>query len=396
MKYLAWIAVVVAGVSAWSPRAGVDDTLKALQEFARQERLGAATPTDQEAAEARITAKAKEAVTGVDPAKVEAKEGFQWAEIFEMAKMRVEAKAAVDRYLASGDTTNRLPAQFLLARLYLSDKQPEKALNILQSVRQASTADDSKVIVSQTIGILGPLAKFAGVDAALKDIDEAEVLARFDTGKPGGEAQNQANIVAFSQARAGLLEDAARHNDALSAIDAGLARLQPTSNGSIRLKSFRNQLTIIGQAAPRITVEQEYGSFHGLSEWKGKVVLVVFFAHWHTASLSPFPDLVKLYVDLHPKGLEVLGYTTFYGYFGTDKGLTHDQEFAKMDGLVKRFGLPWPVALGDRSVFQDYGVTEIPYFAVIDKAGNVRDLHLGYDPSRLADLRDQLEVLLAE
>jgi len=104
----------------------------------------------------------------------------------------------------------------------------------------------------------------------------------------------------------------------------------------------------------------------------------------------------KLYADFHAKGLEIVGSTTYYGYYEKEKGLTKDQEFAKMEEFIKQYNIPWPIQFSDRSNFENYGVTGIPQVVVIDKTGKIHDLHIGYSAQSFPEFRQAVEKLLSE
>jgi len=163
---------------------------------------------------------------------------------------------------------------------------------------------------------------------------------------------------------------------------------------------MKTQWTLVGAVAPSLTVERSSGgTFTGLEQYKGKVVLVDFFAHWCPPCKASYPDMRKLYDDLHDKGLEIVGVTTYYGYYNDQKGLTPDQEFAKMADFIKEFNIAWPVAFGkdkDRKNFEAYGVTGIPTVAVIDREGKVHSLDVGYSAASFKKFRAEVEKLVAE
>ncbi|HVL39741.1 MAG TPA: hypothetical protein VM328_10165, partial [Fimbriimonadaceae bacterium] len=80
----------------------------------------------------------------------------------------------------------------------------------------------------------------------------------------------------------------------------------------------------------------------------------------------------KMVEELGPQGLEVVGVTSYYGYYKTERPLTPDQEFERMQGFVKNeHALPWPVIFGSRENFEKYGVGGIPHITVIGRDGKV-------------------------
>jgi hypothetical protein len=105
----------------------------------------------------------------------------------------------------------------------------------------------------------------------------------------------------------------------------------------------------------------------------------------------------KMYAELQPQGLEMMGVTTYYGYLGDlSIRLTPDEEFAKMKAFMQERKMTWPVVFGTRENFTAYGVTAIPHVVVIGRDGVVRRLEIGYSPETFAKFRKAVEDLLAQ
>ena len=91
-----------------------------------------------------------------------------------------------------------------------------------------------------------------------------------------------------------------------------------------------------------------------------------------------------------------MGVTRFYKTFGQEKDLTPDVEFAKMEGFKAEHKLPWPIIFGDAENFDAYGVGGIPQYVVIDRAGKVRSITIGYSEELHKQLEKSVKEALAE
>ncbi len=90
------------------------------------------------------------------------------------------------------------------------------------------------------------------------------------------------------------------------------------------------------------------GKLHSLSEWKGKVLIVNFWATWCPPCLQEMPEFIKLQTELGPKGLQFVGILT-------DDESDAAREFLKakplnypvLDGSIG--ARQWTEKLGDRA-----------------------------------------------
>lgn len=117
------------------------------------------------------------------------------------------------------------------------------------------------------------------------------------------------------------------------------------------------------QAAPALELRDLKGRRHRLSDYRGKVVLLNFWATWCPPCRAEMPDLVKLQRRYGPRGLRIIG-------------ITYPPETA---GAVRRFAarlrVNYPVALGTKETKALFTPSEtLPLTVVIDRDGNVREL----------------------
>lgn len=84
--------------------------------------------------------------------------------------------------------------------------------------------------------------------------------------------------------------------------------------GWLSCKQANAQLPI-GSDAPEIKLPDTAGKWKPLSEVKGKLILVDFWAVWCYPCVKSMPDVVKLYEKYHSKGLEIYAVSLDKGYY---------------------------------------------------------------------------------
>jgi thiol-disulfide isomerase/thioredoxin len=117
-----------------------------------------------------------------------------------------------------------------------------------------------------------------------------------------------------------------------------------------------------------ITGKQPDGKDFTTADWKGKVILVDFWATWCPPCREELPRVKKTYEDYHAKGLEVLG-------------VSNDQSGDDLTKFIKDDGkMPWPQLFDEAAakagnwnpITLGYGINGIPVMFLIDKKGVVR------------------------
>jgi peroxiredoxin len=268
--------------------------------------------------------------------------------------------------------------------------------NTLDAMSPTNASESYSYAVRAVYYVAEQVEKSEGAQAALDLINGAEGKINYSQFQSKEEKQRaDSTISLFAGKRADLLTTIGKKDEALQALETAVARLTPDNKqAQSSLLAKKTQIQITGSPAPALAVERGHGEFKGLNAYKGKVILIDFFAHWCGPCIRSFPAMKKMYADLHSKGLEIFGVTTYYGYYKQEKPLDHDAEFAKMKDFIGEHGLPWAVLYGERTNFQAYGVSGIPHVVLIDKAGNVNYIKIGYSEEGLTHLREKIEALL--
>lgn len=140
-----------------------------------------------------------------------------------------------------------------------------------------------------------------------------------------------------------------------------------------------------GEAAPDFSLRDIDGKEVTLAAYKGKVVLVNFWATWCGPCKLEMPHLDKMDRELEFKGFEVLSIST-----------DDARASSKVKPLVKRGGYGFTVLLDkDTSVVAQYNPAKtLPYNVLIDRSGNIHKVYQGYNPGDEVELRHDIESLL--
>ncbi len=103
-----------------------------------------------------------------------------------------------------------------------------------------------------------------------------------------------------------------------------------------------------------------------LSNYKGQVVVLNFWATWCGPCRAEIPSFIKVREQLHDRGVEVIGVS-----------LDQDDQQGIAE-FARRFGINYPVVTGTMETVEAYGgMNAIPTTFFIDRQGRVASRHLG-------------------
>jgi peroxiredoxin len=139
-----------------------------------------------------------------------------------------------------------------------------------------------------------------------------------------------------------------------------------------------------GQAAPDFALKSSNGENLRLSEFRGDVVMVNFWATWCGPCRQEMPLLDELYSRYQRVGFNLLG-------------VNIDDDSRRAMQMVEELGVNFPVLFDARKeVSKLYEVEAMPVTVIIDRQGTVRYVHHGYKPGYEDKYLDQIRSLLRE
>jgi peroxiredoxin len=141
-------------------------------------------------------------------------------------------------------------------------------------------------------------------------------------------------------------------------------------------------VSLVGNKAPEFTRKDFSGARIDLAGFRGKVVLLDFWATWCASCQVEMPTFVLWQQHYGPRGLQVIG-------------ISMDDDPAMARRLSAKLQLNYPAAMGDEKLGQLYGgVLGLPLTYLIDRKGIVRAKFQG--ETDLKTIETQLKALLAE
>lgn len=136
--------------------------------------------------------------------------------------------------------------------------------------------------------------------------------------------------------------------------------------------------------APDFTLKSNSGKNLKLSEQRGDVVMINFWASWCGPCRQEMPLLDAMY-----KKYKKLGFTIW--------GVNIEPDSSSAKKLLKDIHVSFPILFDtENKVSKSYNVTAMPSTVLVDRNGNLRYLHKGYKPGYENEYRKQVKKLLRE
>ena len=149
--------------------------------------------------------------------------------------------------------------------------------------------------------------------------------------------------------------------------EAGKPELAKELETELPEKSRPGQIDLAGKPAPAFALRDLDGKEVKFSDFKGKVVILDFWATWCPPCVKEVPHFVELHKEYQDQDFVMVGISTDRAGVGVVKS------------FVKKHAVNYPILMADGKVQQAYGgIRSIPTTFVIDKSGIIQKQYVGY------------------
>ncbi len=138
----------------------------------------------------------------------------------------------------------------------------------------------------------------------------------------------------------------------------------------------------VNETAPDFTLKTKSGKNLRLNDFRGKVVMINFWATWCAPCRQELPHMEKLHQDFKDKGFVLLG-------------VNIDNDSAAAKKMAEEFKLTFPVLYDEKQQTSKlYKLKAMPSTFVIDRNGKIKNVFLGYKPGLEKKHEKAVEKLL--
>ena len=136
--------------------------------------------------------------------------------------------------------------------------------------------------------------------------------------------------------------------------------------------------------APDFTLASRAGGKVALTQLRGQVVMINFWASWCGPCRQEMPLLDKMYRKYKPLGFTLVGVNV-------------EPDSTGADGYLKTTPVTYPILLDrENKVSALYNVSAMPSSVIVDRKGRVRYVHHGYKPGDENEFLTQIRTLVKE
>ncbi|MBU6398851.1 MAG: TlpA family protein disulfide reductase [Verrucomicrobia bacterium] len=204
--------------------------------------------------------------------------------------------------------------------------------------------------------------------------DLAGDLRQFDAllAEHQGEKTDEVAQILFMEALlyAQVLNDPDKASDLVRKLKADFPETTQGKRAEAMLASLERQAAAgkiqkalaVGKTFPDFAGKDFEGNPLSVARFKGKVVLIDFWATWCGPCVGEFPNVLRTYQQLHPKGFEIIG-------------ISLDSDRQALANFIRERGVAWPQYFDGKrwtnSLAVKYGVMSIPASYLLDGQGRI-------------------------
>ena len=169
--------------------------------------------------------------------------------------------------------------------------------------------------------------------------------------------------------------------------------MSSTSSVAQEAKSVRADLK--GPAsrtlAPNFALHDAPGKIMRLSDYRGQVVLLDFWATACGGCVQEIPMFIEVASAYKPRGLQAIGVSEDIVYENLKNA---DEAWRRVTPFVREWKVPYPIVMGDSRVTADYDIKALPLTYLIDRKGRIAATYPGV--VERTSLETNIKALLAE
>ncbi len=240
-------------------------------------------------------------------------------------------------------------------------------LSLLGSVPSSVAAEKSDT--SAELQALVSKVRTKLSDGKKTEADLAPELKEFDAllAKHKGEKTDDVAQILFMKAALyeQVLKDSAKAETSMAQLQRDFPDTEPAKRAKAGEEARKARASLAeGSKFPDFNEKDLDGKPLSVANYKGKVVLVDFWATWCGPCRAELPNVIKTYEAHHKDGFEIIGIS-----------LDRKQDREKLESFLKEKKMTWP-QFYDGNFWQNklavkYGVQSIPATYLLDRQGNI-------------------------